>query len=107
MHAGQTIALPDAEERAVYVAQGSLQVRGTAIPVHSMAIFADVAGVVLEAAEESRIVIIGGECLGERLIEWNFASSRKERIEQAKRDWKQGRFPKIPGDEIEFIPLPE
>lgn len=107
LHTGQTIALPDAEERAVYVAQGSLKAQGTAIPEHSMAILADVAGVVLEAAEESRIVIIGGEHLGERFIEWNFVSSRKERIEQAKRDWKQGRFPKVPGDEIEFIPLPE
>jgi len=107
LHAGQTIALPEAEERAVYVAQGSLKAQGTAISVHSMAIFTDAAGVVLEAAEESRIAIIGGERLGERFIEWNFASSRKERIEQAKRDWKQGRFPKIPGDEIEFIPLPE
>lgn len=104
---GQTIALPDAEERAVYVAQGSLQVRGTIIPEHAMAIFTDAAGVVLEATEESRIAIIGGEHLGERFIEWNFASSRKERIEQAKRDWKQGRFPKVPGDDIEFIPLPE
>ena len=104
---GQTIALPDAEERAVYVAQGSLQVRGTIIPEHAMAIFTDAAGVVLETTEESRIAIIGGERLGERFIEWNFASSRKERIEQAKRDWKQGRFPKVPGDEIEFIPLPE
>lgn len=104
---GQTIALPDAEERAVYVAQGRLQVRGTAIPEHAMVIFTDAAGVILEATEESRITIIGGERLGERFIEWNFASSRKERIEQAKRDWKQGRFPKVPGDDIEFIPLPE
>ena len=89
------------------MAQGSLKAQSTAIPEHSIAIFADVAGVVLEAAEESRIVIIGGEHLGERFIEWNFVSSRKERIEQAKHDWKQGCFPKVPGDEIEFIPLPE
>ena len=107
LHTGQTIALPDAEERAVYVAQGSLNAQGTVIPEHSMAIFTAAPGVVLEAAEESRIAIIGGERLGERFIEWNFVSSRKERIEQAKRDWKEGRFPKIPGDEIEFIPLPE
>ncbi len=107
LHAGQTIALPDAEERAVYVAQGSLKAQGTTIPEHSMAIFTDAVGVVLEATEESRIAIIGGARVGERFIEWNFVSSRKERIEQAKRDWKQGRFPKVPGDEIEFIPLPE
>lgn len=107
LHAGQTIALPDAEERAVYVAQGSLKAQSTTIPEHSMAIFTDAVGVVLEATEESRIAIIGGARVGERFIEWNFVSSRKERIEQAKRDWKQGRFPKVPGDEIEFIPLPE
>ncbi|MBT0961987.1 pirin family protein [Denitromonas iodatirespirans] len=104
---GQTLALPEAEERAVYVAQGGLTARGTAIAEHSMAVFADVAGVVLEATAESRIVIIGGEPLGPRFIEWNFVSSRKARIEAAKDDWKAGRFPKVPGDETEFIPLPE
>jgi redox-sensitive bicupin YhaK (pirin superfamily) len=57
--------------------------------------------------EESRIAIIGGEKMGRRYIEWNFVSSRQERIEQAKQDWKAGRFPKVPGDEDEFIPLPE
>ena len=107
LQAGQSLALPNAEERAVYVAQGSLKARSTTIFEHSMAVIADVAGVVLEATEESRIAIIGGEHLGDRFIEWNFVSSRKERIEQAKRDWQTGRFPKVPGDEIEFIPLPE
>lgn len=104
---GQTLALPEAEERAVYVAQGALAARGTDIPEHSMAVFADAAGVVLEATAESRIAIIGGEHLGQRFIEWNFVSSRKARIEAAKDDWRAGRFPKVPGDETEFIPLPE
>lgn len=107
LYAGQSIALPTAEERAVYVAQGGLTARDTAIPQHAMAVLADTAGAVLQATEESRIVIIGGEQLGERHIEWNFVSSRKARIEQAKRDWQNGRFAKVPGDEIEFIPLPE
>lgn len=107
LHAGQRIALPSADERAVYVAQGNLKVGDTAIAEHAMAVFADVAGVVLEATSESRIAIIGGQHLGQRFIEWNFVSSRKERIEQAKRDWQEGRFAKVPGDEIEFIPLPE
>lgn len=52
-------------------------------------------------------MLIGGKRLGERLVDWNFVSSRRERIEQAKRDWRAGRFPKVPGDELEFIPLPE
>tara|TARA_R110001583_G_scaffold24563_2_gene89948 strand:+ start:218945 stop:219859 length:915 start_codon:yes stop_codon:yes gene_type:complete len=107
LHAGQSLALPAAEERAVYVAQGSLKAQGTDIPEHSMAVFANVAGVVLEATRESRIAIIGGEHLGTRFIDWNFVSSRKARIEQARQDWKAGRFPKVPGDETEFIPLPE
>lgn len=105
--AGQRIALPAAEERAVYVAQGGLKARETAIPEHAMAVLASGPGVVLEATEESRIAIIGGEHLGERFIEWNFVSSRKERIAQARRDWQEGRFPKVAGDEIEFIPWPE
>ncbi len=103
---GQTLTLPDAEERALYVAQGSLKLRDTALPGHSMAILADQAGVVVEALEASRIALIGGEPLGKRFVEWNFVSSRKERIEQAKRDWREGRFPLVPGDEGEFIPLP-
>ena len=49
--------------------------------------------------------MIGGEKLGQRFIDWNFVSSRKERIEQAKADWRQQRFPKVPGDDKEFIPL--
>ncbi|KFX69724.1 pirin [Pseudomonas taeanensis MS-3] len=107
MQAGQTLILPDEEERAVYVAQGSLKARDMLIPEHSMAVFAQEPGIILEAVEESRIAIIGGEKMGRRYIEWNFVSSRQERIEQAKQDWKAGRFPKVPGDEDEFIPLPE
>ena len=107
LHPGQTLALPPAEERAVYVAQGSLKAQDTVIPEHSMAVLSDVDGVVLQATTESRIAIIGGERLGKRFIDWNFVSSRKARIEQARQDWKAGRFPKVPGDEIEFIPQPE
>ena len=56
----------------------------------------------------ARLMIFGGEPMdGPRHIWWNFVSSRKERIEQAKADWKAGHFQKVPGDEIEFIPLPE
>jgi redox-sensitive bicupin YhaK (pirin superfamily) len=59
----------------------------------------------LHASEDSRIMVLGGETLGERHIWWNFVSSSLERIEQAKRDWRDGRFDGVPGDE-EFIPLP-
>lgn len=107
LQAGQAIVLPDAEERAVYVAQGSLTTQGTTIPEHSMAVFARAEGVILEATAEARIAIVGGESLGRRYIDWNFVSSRKARIEQAKQAWKAGSFPKVPGDEHDFIPLPE
>lgn len=107
LRAGQTITLPDAAERAIYVAHGSLKAQATTLPEHAMAILTATPGVVLEATEESRIAIIGGAHLGMRHIDWNFVSSRKERIEQAKHDWKTGKFRKVPGDESEFIPMPE
>lgn len=106
LEAGQTLTLPDADERAVYVASGSLEAQGTAIPEHSMAVMSAQSGIRVEAKEESRIAIIGGEKLGQRFIEWNFVSSRKERIESAKADWRERRFPVVPGDEEEYIPLP-
>ena len=103
---GQTLLLPEAEERAVYVASGSVKARDDVIPEHAMAVFSPEPGVLLEAVNESRIGIIGGERMTPRFIEWNFVSSRKARIEQAKADWQAQRFPKVPGDEEEFIPLP-
>lgn len=107
LRAGQRIALPQAQERAVYVAEGALTAHGTEIPERAMAVFADASGIELEAVRESRIALIGGERPGRRYIEWNFVSSRRERIEQAKADWKAQTFPKVAGDEAEFIPLPE
>ena len=73
-----------------------------------MLVFAKGAEVALHAPVAARIVLLGGAPLqGERHIWWNFVSSSRERIERAKRDWKEGRFPKVPGDEAEFIPLPD
>ena len=107
LQAGQSIIIPDAEERAVYVASGRLQLHDTHIPEHCMAVFSSAEEISLEASTESRIAIIGGEKMGRRYIEWNFVSSRKDRIVSAKEDWRAGRFPKVPGDEREFIPLPD
>jgi hypothetical protein len=61
----------------------------------------------IQAHEQSTLMLLGGEPLGERFIWWNFVSSRKERIEQAKADWQQGRIILPPNDNKEFIPLPE
>jgi redox-sensitive bicupin YhaK (pirin superfamily) len=106
LQAGQALPLANAEERAVYVVSGSLEARDTEMPAQSMTIFSSEPDVVLEATQPSRIALIGGQSVGRRYIEWNFVSSRPERIERAKRDWREGRFPTVPGDEEEFIPLP-
>ncbi len=108
LKAGQSLTLPDgAEECAVYLAKGRLQAKESPIDEFSMTVFQPQPGIVVTAVEDSRIAIVGGERLGRRHIWWNFVSSRKERIEQAKQDWRNGAFPKVPGDAEEFIPLPE
>lgn len=104
LKAGQTLTLPDASERAVYVTKGALSAHGSDLPTHSMTVFAPEQGVSIAATEDARIALIGGEPLGKRFIEWNFVSSRKARIDQAKDDWRAGRFAKVVGDEVEFIP---
>lgn len=106
LQAGQRLVLPQAAERALYVADGELKARDVALPKHSLAILDGSAGVEVEAVAESRIALIGGDPVGPRFIDWNFVSSRKERIAQARADWQAGRFPRVPGDEAEFIPLP-
>ncbi|MBZ9611640.1 pirin family protein [Rheinheimera maricola] len=104
--AGQSLNLPTCAERAIYVAKGALQLKDTTVPEHAMVILNSVEGVVITASADSRIALIGGESMNQRYIEWNFISSRKERIEQAKQDWQAGRFAKVVGDEDEFIPYP-
>lgn len=107
LRAGQRIQVPAAEERAVYVAEGELTTGETRINEHAMAVFSDAPDIELTATRDSRIAIVGGQHLGKRYIEWNFVSSRRERIKQAKADWTAQTFPKVAGDEEEFIPLPE
>lgn len=104
---GQRFHLPAlAAERAVYVASGSLRAHSSNIETYAMAVLKEGAEIELEAITDARIAVIGGENLGRRFMEWNFVSSRKQRIEQAKQDWSNGRFPKVLGDEHEFIPYP-
>ncbi|WP_340677582.1 pirin family protein [Paraglaciecola sp.] len=104
LQTGQSLTLPNCAERAIYVAKGSLKIKDTFIPEFAMVILSEAEGVLIEATAESRIAVIGGEKMGKRYIEWNFISSRKERIEQAKQDWRDGKFAKVVGDEKEFIP---
>ena len=108
IRAGNQIQIPmGVEERAVYVVDGELDIDGLAVPARTMAVLKAGAFVEVHATTTSHFVVIGGEALSERHIYWNFVSSQPERIEQAKQDWKAGRFPTVPGDDQEFIPLPE
>lgn len=104
---GQSLLPPKEEELAVYTAKGSIEIDGQIIPEFTMAILNTHHLVSLTALEETRIAIIGGDTVTPRFIDWNFVSSRKERIEQAKHDWKNNHFKKVVGDEEEFIPLPK
>jgi redox-sensitive bicupin YhaK (pirin superfamily) len=106
---GAGILLPDDHaERAVYVVDGEPVLDGQALAPGSMAVLREGAHVRLHSGQaSSRVALVGGAPLaGERHLWWNFVSSSLERIERAKSDWKDGRFPLVPG-ETELIPLPE
>jgi redox-sensitive bicupin YhaK (pirin superfamily) len=107
---GGTLVLPPPKdvgfEHAIYSVDEPLQVDGDAVPPFSMAVLAPGAGATIEAPRGARYVVIGGEPLdASRTIWWNFVSTRRERIEQAKADWAAQRMGKIAG-EHEWIPLP-
>jgi len=105
--AGSELALPnDVSERAAYVTEGAVGVAGREYREGTMVVARSGADVRLRASVASRVMVVGGEPLGRRHIWWNFVSSSQERIEQAKRDWVEGRLGKVPGDD-EFIPLPD
>jgi redox-sensitive bicupin YhaK (pirin superfamily) len=105
--AGSRSAMPGGAERAVYVAAGGLEVDGTAVRAGQMAVLARGEPGILHATQPSAVLLLGGESVGPRFIDWNFVSSSRERIEQAKADWQAGRM-KLPDlDHGEFIPLPD
>ena len=96
------------EERALYVIEGTIDIAGDKFEPGRLLVFRPGDTITVTAVTPAHFVIVGGAPMdGPRHIWWNFVSSRKERIEQAKADWKAGHFGKVPGDEIEFIPLPE
>jgi redox-sensitive bicupin YhaK (pirin superfamily) len=105
--AGTRAQLPaEYPERAAYVVTGSVEVDGTTVAAGNLLVFAPGKPVVFTALADAIVMLLGGEPVGERYIEWNFVSSSKERIEQAKADWRAGRM-KLPDlDHDEFIPLP-
>lgn len=99
------VELAEAEERAIYVVEGTVWLGDQSVGPHQMAVLGP--GVARVRSEgDSRVALIGGERLGPRFMDWNFVSSRKERIEAARDAWRAGEFPKVPGDDSERIPYP-
>jgi redox-sensitive bicupin YhaK (pirin superfamily) len=108
LEAGARFGLPkEHSERGFYIAKGSVEVGGHAYTEGQMLVFTKGVDPVITAKEPSTLMLLGGEPLGQRFIWWNFVSSRRERIEQAKNDWKEGRIVLPPNDNQEFIPLPD
>ncbi|HTA90311.1 MAG TPA: pirin-like C-terminal cupin domain-containing protein, partial [Polyangiaceae bacterium] len=106
--AGCTLPLPEEhEERGVYLLSGQLSASSALIEERSLTIFPSGSSQAVHANVDSRLLLLGGAPPdGPRYIEWNFISSSQERIERAKAAWQAGQFPKVPGDDQEFIPLP-
>ena len=108
---GPSGAIPiedEADERAVMLVGGEAELDGHALPLYSLVVLKSGVEMVLSSARGGRVMLLGGEAFSTRRHAWwNFVSSSRERIEQAKRDWKEGRFPKVPGDDKEFIPIPD
>lgn len=103
---GQSVAIPEAEELAVYVVEGSVAINREIVEAGVLAVLHDGARGTVTAESAARVMFAGGDTLeGERFIWWNFVSSSRERIEQAKKDWREQSFDSVPG-ETDFVPLP-
>lgn len=109
LDAGRSLPLPDEHaERAVYVVDGEIEVAGEAFGAHRLLVFRPGDRITVRAKTASRLIVLGGEPMdGPRHLWWNFVHSSKDRIEAAKADWRAGRFGLVPGDDREFIPLPQ
>ena len=106
--AGSRLTLPaDVAERGVAVIAGDVTAGGQPVATNALAVLCAGAAVEVSATAAARVFLFGGPSLGQRFIEWNFVSSSKEKIAAAKRGWRARTFPAIPGDDQEFIPLPE
>jgi redox-sensitive bicupin YhaK (pirin superfamily) len=107
LQAGARFGLPkEHPERGIYIAKGSIELNGQVYRDGQMLVFTKGVDPVIIAKEASTLMMLGGETVGDRFIWWNFVSSKRERIEQAKADWKEGRILLPPTDNHEFIPLP-
>ena len=108
LHDGGQVAAPaDYSERAIYIARGLVEAEGELFDEGRMLVFAAGETAQVRAHGPVELMLLGGEPVGPRHIWWNFVSSRPERIEQAKGDWREGRMPLPAHDNAEFIPLPD
>ena len=109
MEPGATLPIgAEADERAILVAMGDASLDGQPLERHALHILQPGVPMLLRATSAARVMLLGGEAFATpRHVWWNFVSSSRDRINQAKDDWKAGAFPKVPGDEAEFIPIPE
>lgn len=109
LKAGAKVRIPaDAEERAIYLLSGEVEIAGDRFAPDQLLVFRPGDEIVVSSERGAHFMLFGGAALGsQRYIWWNFVSSSRERIEQAKEEWRTGRFDIVPGDAEEFIPLPE
>lgn len=109
MAAGSSMPLDATyEERALYTVSGSIDIAGDVFEPGQLLVFKAGDAITIKASTDARFMILGGAPMdSKRYIWWNFVSSSRERIEQAKADWKERRFDTVPGDDVEFIPLPD
>lgn len=105
---GAKLQIPNTtEERAIYVLSGQIEIGGVTYEPQQMMVLRPGDIVTIQALSPVHMMLLGGAAMdSKRYIFWNFVASSKERLEQAKEDWREGRFAKVPGDEKEFIPLP-
>lgn len=97
-----------ADERAVMLVGGEASVDGIPLGLYELTVLKPGAAMTLSSERGGRVMLMGGEAFTtKRHVWWNFVSSSRERINQAKDDWREGRFPTVPGDEEEFIPIPD
>jgi redox-sensitive bicupin YhaK (pirin superfamily) len=99
---------PDADERAVMLVGGEATVEGAPLELYALTVLVPGKTLTLGSQAGGRVMLFGGEAFATpRHVWWNFVSSSRERIDQAKDDWRAGRFGKVPGDSDEFIPIPQ
>ncbi len=109
MNAGASVPIEaEADERGVLVVLGNAALDGEALERYSLYVLKPGQAMTLTAISDARVMLLGGEAFTtKRYAWWNFVSSSRDRINQAKADWKEGRFPTVPGDDQEYIPIPE